>query len=402
MTEQDLRLSPAGGGAIGAEISPLARLLRINALRNSMLLLVLAAVWLFFYFTTNGIFLSQRNLVLLALQTSIVGLAAISAVMLIVTRNFDLSVGSAVALVGVVLALLTVKHDVGPLLAVLIAILTGVALGAWQGLWVTRVGVSSFIVTLAGMLYFRGISMIATNGATVAPLPRSLTGFATGFLPPAWSIAAIVLTLVGYAALRLLEIHRAQVLGVTQSVAHDVMRSLVPAACGAAIAIWIASLQGVPYLVLLVAICALAAEFVMRRTKFGAQLYAIGGNPEAARLSGINATRVIFWNFVIAGLGYGITGVALTARVSGAIGGSAGLFLELDAIAAAIIGGTSLSGGRGRVLGALVGALLMGSLNNGMSLMNVPTFYQDTARGAVLLLAVAIDQLSRRRGSLVR
>ena len=152
-----------------------------------------------------------------------------------------------------------------------------------------------------------------------------------------------------------------------------------------------------PYLVLLVALCTLAAEFVMRRTRFGAQLYAIGGNPEAARLSGINLDRVIFWNFVIAGLGYGITGVALTARVSGAIGGSAGLFLELDAIAAAIIGGTSLAGGRGRVLGALLGALLMGSLNNGMSLMNVPTFYQDTARGVVLLLAVALDQLSRRR-----
>ena len=136
----------------------------------------------------------------------------------------------------------------------------------------------------------------------------------------------------------------------------------------------------------------------MRRTRFGAQLYAIGGNPEAARLSGINIRRAsIFWNFVIAGLGYGITGVALTARVSGAIGGSAGLFLELDAIAAAIIGGTSLAGGRGRVLGALLGALLMGSLNNGMSLMNVPTFYQDTARGIVLLLAVALDQLSRRR-----
>ena len=161
------------------------RLARVSALRNSMLLLVLAAVWLFFYFATNGTFLTQRNLVLLALQTSIVSLAAISAVMLIVTRNFDLSVGSAVALVGVILALLTVKHDVNPLLAVLAAIAGGVLMGAWQGLWVTRVGVSSFIVTLAGMLYFRGISMIATNGATVAPLPRSLTGFATGFLPPA-------------------------------------------------------------------------------------------------------------------------------------------------------------------------------------------------------------------------
>jgi ABC-type xylose transport system permease subunit len=138
---------------------------------------------------------------------------------------------------------------------------------------------------------------------------------------------------------------------------------------------------------------------LMRRTRLGAQLYAVGGNPEAARLSGINVDRVIFINFVIAGLGYAITGVAMTARVSGAIAGSAGLFLELDAIAAAIIGGTSLNGGRGRVFGALVGALLMGSLNNGMSLMNVPTFYQDTARGVVLLLAVAIDQLSRRRSA---
>jgi ABC-type xylose transport system permease subunit len=149
--------------------------------------------------------------------------------------------------------------------------------------------------------------------------------------------------------------------------------------------------------VLLVATCATLAEVVMRHTSFGVQLYAVGGNPEAARLSGIPVQRVIFRNFLIAGLAYGVTGIALTARVSGAVAGSAGLFLELDAIAAAIIGGTSLAGGKGRVFGALAGALLMGSLNNGMSLMNVPTFYQDTARGAVLLLAVAIDQLSRRR-----
>ena len=270
-------------------------------------------------------------------------------------------------------------------------------MGAWQGFWVTRVGVSSFIVTLAGMLYFRGVSMIVTNGATVAPLPRVLTGFATGFLPPAWSIAAVLLALAGYAALRLSEFRRAEALGVADRRCPRSPARSSPPAVAAAVAIWIVSWQGMPYLVLLVAICTLAAEFVMRRTAFGARLYAIGGNPEAARLSGINLRRVIFWNFVIAGLGYGITGVALTARVSGAIGGTAGLFLELDAIAAAIIGGTSLAGGRGRVLGALLGALLMGSLNNGMSLMNVPTFYQDTARGIVLLLAVAIDQLSRRR-----
>ena len=397
MAERELELEAP---AVSAGL--IVRLTRISAVRNSMLLVVLAGVWLFFYFATNGTFLTQRNLVLLALQTSIVSLAAISAVMLIVTRNFDLSVGSAVALVGVILALLTVRHDVNPLIAVAVAIAGGALMGAWQGLWVTRVGVSSFIVTLAGMLYFRGISMIATNGATVAPLPRSLTGFATGFLPPLPSIVAILAVLGGYAALRLAEIRRAQALGVTESAGQDMVRTIVPAVLAAVIAIWIATLQGIPFLVLLVALCALVAEFVMRRTRFGAELYAIGGNPEAARLSGINAQRVIFWNFVIAGLGYGITGVALTARVSGAIGGTAGLFLELDAIAAAIIGGTSLSGGRGRVLGALLGALLMGSLNNGMSLMNVPTFYQDTARGVVLLLAVAIDQLSRRRAGAVR
>jgi D-xylose transport system permease protein len=372
------------------------RIARAPALRDSMLLVVLAAVWVFFYFATGGTFLTQRNLVLLALQTSIVSLAAISAVMLIVTRNFDLSVGSAVALVGVILAVLTVKHDVNPIVAVMAAICGGLLMGAWQGLWVTRIGVSSFIVTLAGMLYFRGISMIATNGATVAPLPKSLTGLATGFLPPFPSTIAIVLVLAAYSAFRLMELRRAQSLGVSDTFEADAARALGPAAAATASALWIASWQGIPYLVLLVAVSTFAAEFVMRRTRFGAELYAIGGNPEAARLSGINLKRAIFWNFVIAGFAYGITGVALTARVSGAVGGSAGLFLELDAIAAAIIGGTSLSGGRGRVLGALLGALLMGSLNNGMSLMNVPTFYQDTARGVVLLLAVAIDQLSRR------
>ena len=387
---------------INGELSAIAQravanLARAIAFRDSMLLVVLAGVWAFFYFATDGTFLTQRNLLLLALQTSIVSLAAISAVMLIVTRNFDLSVGSAVAFVGVILALLTVKYDVNPWISVIAALGGGVAMGTWQGLWVAQIGVSSFIVTLAGMLYFRGLSMIATNGATVAPLPDALTDLATGFLSPAVSIGLIVVFLCGYLTLRIFELNRARSLGLPAKFGADLLSATLPAAGAAIVAIWIVSRQGIPYLVLLVAICATAAELLMRRTRYGARLYAIGGNPEAARLSGINVKRVIFWNFVIAGFGYGVTGVALTARVSGAIGGTAGLFLELDAIAAAIIGGTSLSGGRGRVIGALLGALLMGSLNNGMSLMNVPTFYQNTARGVVLLLAVAIDHIGRAR-----
>jgi D-xylose transport system permease protein len=383
------------GVAAPRSLVSLAQIARIPALRDSMLLLVLGCVWLYFYFATGGTFLTQRNLLLLALQTSIVSLAAISAVMLIVTRNFDLSVGSAVALVGVVLALLTVKYNVNAGVAVIVAVASGIVMGVWQGFWVSQIGVSSFIVTLAGMLYFRGLSMIATNGATVAPVPDSLTDLATGSLSPDLSIGVIVLFLSGYIALRLFELLRGRSLGLVQQLRLDLLRAAAPAIVAAAVATWVVSRQGVPYLVLLVAICTIAAELLMRRTRYGARLYAIGGNPEAARLSGINLKGVIFWNFVIAGFGYGVTGVALTARVSGAIGGTAGLFLELDAIAAAIIGGTSLSGGRGRVIGALIGALLMGSLNNGMSLMNVPTFYQNTARGVVLLLAVAIDHISR-------
>jgi D-xylose transport system permease protein len=376
-----------------------ARLLSNRSLRDSTLLLVLAVIWLFFYFATKGTFLTQRNLILLVLQSAIVALAAISAVMLIVTRNFDLSIGSAVALVGVVLAVLTIKMQIDPTLAVLAALAVGLAMGAWQGWWVTKMGVSSFIVTLAGMLYFRGISMIATNGATVAPLPASLKQIATGFLPPWFSIALIVVAFVAFAVLRIAELRRGVALKVIHNFNGELLRALLPVFVAAVAAIWLASWQGVPFLIVLVAVCAIAADILMRRTRFGAQLYAIGGNPEAARLSGIKVGRTIFINFLIAGLAYGVTGIALTARVSGAIAGSAGLFLELDAIAAAIIGGTALNGGRGRIFGALVGALLMGSLNNGMSLMNVPTFYQDTARGAVLLIAVAIDQLSRRRAS---
>ena len=367
------------------------------SLRQFTLLIVLAIVWIAFQFLTDNIFLTPRNLGLLALQSSIVSLAAISAVMLIVTRNFDLSVGSAVALVGTVLAILTVRQGVHPLLGCLAAIAAGLAMGAWQGFWVTRLGVSSFIVTLAGLLYFRGFSMIMADGATIAPLPSSLTEFATGFLPAAASMALIAFAAALILAFRIFEIRRSHRFGLIANPRAAFLRTAVPVAVLAAAGLWVASFQGIPNLVLVVAFFATAAHLVMSRTRYGAQLYAIGGNPEAARLAGIDVRRAILIDFLIAGLAYGVTGIALTARVSGSVPGSAGLFLELDAIAAAIIGGTALAGGRGTIFGALLGALLMGSLNNGLSLMNVETFYQDTVRGVVLLLAVAIDQFGRRR-----
>src|SRR5450432_4087516 len=216
--------------------SPLRRVLASTSLRNSTLLLVIGVVWLFFYFFTDGSFLTPRNLVLLALQTSIVSLAAISAVMLIVTRNFDLSVGSAVALVGVIVALLTVRFDVAAPIAVLAALAAGVLMGAWQGWWVTRMGVSSFIVTLAGMLYFRGISMIATNGATVAPVPASVTSLATGFVSGKIASAMIGLGVVVYGALRIRGAQRARGAAPRPASPIDMFRTLAPVLAGGAVA----------------------------------------------------------------------------------------------------------------------------------------------------------------------
>ena len=318
-----------------------------SSFRNYTLLFVVALVFAIFYFLTDGIFLSQRNLGLLAVQTAIVGLASISAVMLIVTRNFDLSVGSAVALVGVVLAVLTVRLGWNPWLAVVVSILAGIILGSWNGWWVARVGVSSFIVTLAGMMMFRGLSLIITNGATVAPLPNVLTDFAAGSIPSGPSIVIIGLSIVGYLWWRWRQIHRAHRFGLIDDPNTVFFRSIGPVLLAAALAVYISLGEGIPNLILVLGVMATIAEIIMRGTRYGFQLYAVGGNPEAARLSGISLKRVVLINFVIAGFLYGITGVALTSRVSGAIGGTAGLFLELDAIAAAVIGGTSLAGGGG-------------------------------------------------------
>ncbi|MGH2615903.1 MAG: ABC transporter permease subunit, partial [Thermomicrobiales bacterium] len=256
------------------------------SLRNYTLLLVLGVIWIAFQFLTENIFLTPRNLGLLALQSSIVSLAAISAVMLIVARNFDLSVGSAVAMVGTVLAILTVRMHVHPLLGCLLALAAGLAMGAWQGMWVTRLGVSSFIVTLAGLLYFRGFSMILADGATIAPLPPSFTEFATGYVSPAAAMALIVLAAAVFLAFRWIESRRSQRLGLVAEAFPVFLRAAIPAGIVAVVAVWLASFQGIPNLVLVVAVFATAAHFVMSRTRYGARLYAIGGNPEAARLAG--------------------------------------------------------------------------------------------------------------------
>ena len=369
-----------------------------GSLRGYSLVLIIVVVWLCFQWLTGGTFLSQRNLGLLALQTSITGITAIGAVMLIITRNFDLSIGSVLEVMTVVIAILTIRHDWGPVPTVAVVMLLGIAIGAWQGWWVAMLGVPSFIVSLAGMLYFRGLALTISGGETIAPIPKSLGVVATGWMGPAGSTTLMVagfLVLGAYVAHRA---YRARSLGLIERAWPTVLRSLGPVLLFAALAGYVATFRGIPYLVLLLGAVTLGGVLLTTTTRLGRQMYAVGSNPEAARLSGIDPSWTVFKVWIIEGVIYGISGIALAARLTGAVTG-AGVFMELDAIASAIIGGTSLAGGSGTIVGGVLGAVLMKSLDNGMGLINVKTFYQYISKGVVLLVAVFLDlRLRARRG----
>lgn len=389
-----------GGGGEGRARSRLRSLRNdsrfIETARSYSLVVTLVALWIVFNMETGGVFLSQRNLTALAVQTAVTGLATVGAVMLIVTRNFDLSVGSAVALVGVIIAVLTVNHGWGPAPAIAVAMVVGVVVGAWQGWWTAYFGVPSFIVTLAGLLYLRGISQVITDGATVGPVPEGVTNIARGSLDPTVSVLLIAALVGAYVLFASLGYRRAGRLGLSTSVFSLIVPVATACALGL-VGVYAVAQSGMPYLIVVLVATAIIAEVVMRKTVFGQSLYAIGSNEESARLAGIDIRRRVLQVFLISGLLYGIAGAALLARSGAAVAGSAGVGLELDAIAAAIIGGTSLSGGRGTIIGGLVGALLMASLDNGMSLMNVSSFYQQIVKGGILLLAVAVDVMLWRK-----
>ena len=376
----------------------IARTIWKSSLRGYSLVLIVGVIWLGFQILTGGTYLTQRNLGLLALQTSITGLTAVGAVILISCRNFDLSIGSVLELLSVVMAILSIRQGWGPWSTIAVVMVLGIALGAWQGWWVAKLGVPSFIVSLAGMLYFRGLALTLADGETIAPVPKSLGIISTGWLSPFQSIGLIAAGLLVLSLYVIFRAHRAKKLGLAERLWPAALRSITPVLLFTLVAGYVATFRGIPYLVLLLAAAALAGVFVTTSTRLGQQIYAVGSNPEAARLSGIDPSSTVLKAWIIEGVIYGVAAVALTTRVTGAIPGS-GIFIELDAIASAIIGGTSLSGGSGTVLGGLLGALLMKSLDNGMGLMNVKTFYQYISKGVVLLIAVYIDMRARRGNS---
>ena len=351
--------------------------------RTFGLLAALVVIFAVFTFATGGMFLSPRNLSLLARQMSITALLASGMVLVIVAGQIDLSVGALAGLMGAVSALAVTRFGVPLPLGVALVLVLGALLGALQGGIVARLGVPPFIVTLGGMLVFQGTLLGITRGVTVTPPPGYLV-VGQSYLPPLFGLALGIVIAAGFAwhALRSRGAERVRAAGL--------------ALLGPAFALLMNAYSGIPVPVLLLLMVTSTLALVATRTPFGRHLYAIGGNREAAFYSGVPISARITGVFALMGMLAGLAGVVLTARL-GAATTEAGRMMELDAIAAAVIGGTSLLGGRGSVWGALLGALVMASLDNGMSLMDTEAFWQPILKGAILVAAVTADLAGRRR-----
>ena len=360
------------------------------------MLIALVVIAVFFYFSTDGAYLAPRNLSNLIRQVAITGILAIGMVFVIVSAEIDLSVGSMMGLLGGLAAVFDVWMGWPLPLTIVVTILAGFLLGLWNGWWVAYQKVPSFIVTLAGMLAFRGILVGMTEGTTIAPTSGDLNQIAQSYLPNSvgWALGALVAISViwlTFARRRNLKKHH---LEVPPKAIDFTKLAFFVGICFIGIGI-LNGYRGIPTPVMIMIVLVAIFTFVALKTTFGRRIYAIGGNIEATRLSGVNVERTKLMIFAINGMLVAVAGLILTSRL-GAGSPAAGEYAELDAIAACVIGGASLAGGVGTVFGAVIGALIMASLDNGMSMMDVPAFWQYIVKGLILLLAVWIDAATKK------
>ena len=375
-------------------------------IRQYVMVIALIVVILVFEILTKGILLKPLNISNLIQQNAYILILAIGMLLCILTiGNIDLSVGSVVGLVGALSAIFILKMDMPVWIAIVLSLIAGFIIGAWQGLWIAYIGVPAFIVTLGGQLIFRGLTMVALQGTSLAPLPDSYTFMAAGFVPDIANIEGINLLtmLAGTVACILFIINEISKRRSKKKYNFDVpsvgaflFKILAITAAIMAFSYALASYRGIPMVLLIVVMLVLIYTFVTDKTIPGRHIYAYGGNPKAARLSGIKTKRVLFWVYVNMGVLAALAGIVFTGRLNSATP-KGGYGFELDAIAACFIGGASTTGGIGTVVGAIVGGLLMGVLNNGMSIMGVSIDWQQAIKGFVLLIAVGFDVISKIR-----
>jgi putative multiple sugar transport system permease protein len=376
-------------------------------LRQSGIYIAFVMIVGLFAILTDGVLLSPANLTNIVLQYSHILILAIGMVIVIIGGHIDLSVGSVVALTGAVSATVVIKGGHPWWLGVLAAIVVGLLVGAWQGFWVAYVGIPAFIVTLAGMLLFRGMTLQVLHNISLSPFPSSYNnitnGFLNGFLGgngfDVFTLVIAAVAVIGYAVSQFRTRQgRIRYKQSVESMPLFIVRLALVAVVVMAFAYQLSRSRGLPIVLIILGVLIMIYTVVTAKTIFGRHVYAIGGNLSAAQLSGVKVKQVNFWIFVNMGMLAAVAGIVYSSR-SNSAQPQAGNMFELDAIAACFIGGASTTGGVGRVTGAMIGGLIMGVMSNGMQLMGIDQSVQQMVKGLVLLLAVAFDIFNKRRAA---
>jgi putative multiple sugar transport system permease protein len=408
MSNSDLQTeSQAAGSLVNPADNKFTRWLTtvISDLGKNGIFIALIAVVVLFAIMTNGILLRPQNISNLVVQNGYILVLAIGMVMVIIAGHIDLSVGSVAAFVGAISGVFAVQWGMPWWLAVVLSLAIGALVGAWQGFWIAFVGIPAFIVTLAGMLIFRGLALVVLGNANIGSFPteyRALgNGFLSGILGEAdVDVFTLIIAAVAIVALIVQQLRtragRAKYGQEVEPIVWLIVKLVLISAVIGFFAYALASYKGIPVTLIVLAILVLVYGVIMNRTVFGRHIYAIGGNRHAAELSGIKTRRVDFWLFVNMGFLAALAGLIFTARLNLA-GPKAGDGFELEAISAAFIGGAAVQGGVGTIGGAIIGGLIIGVLNNGMSIMGIGIEWQQAVKGLVLLLAVAFDVYNKRR-----
>lgn len=372
-------------------------------IRSYVMVAALLAIWVLFAVMTHGSFLLTRNISNLTRQMSIVGILATGMVLVIISGNIDLSVGSVLGALGGVAAALHIWNHVNPTTTIFVVILLGILIGLIQGSIVAYLKVPAFIVTLGGLLIFRGVLLSVTKGVSIAPFVASYRYFGQEYVPIriGWLIG--VITCFGLLAMRIRNRQSRKSYGfTTESIPLFIVKLLAQWALVLGVVFLLNNYNGIPVPVAIMLFFVLIFTFIATKTTFGRSIYAMGGNVEATRYSGINVRRNLTIVFMLNGFMAAIAGIVLSARLNAGTP-TAGMNMELDAIAAAVIGGASMSGGSGRVSGAILGALFMASIDNGMSMMNMEAYWQYIVKGLILVTAVWFDiysaKMNRAKGA---
>jgi len=376
-----------------------------NNVREYGMLLSLVAIMAFFQVMTDGTLLKPLNLTNLVLQNSYIVIMALGMLLVIVAGHIDLSVGSVCGFVGALAAVLMVRYDWNFVPATLLCLMTGAVIGGVQGWFVAFLRIPSFIVTLAGMLVFKGLALALLQGESVGPFPQTFQLLSSGFIPDMFNGAELRVSSLVMGVIVAFVLFAVKLRERAAHVRHGMEEEpgaffLAKQIVFSTVIVWfcwlMASYKGLPNVLIVMFVLMLGYDFVTRRTTVGRRIYALGGNAKAARLSGIKTERLAFLTFVNMGVLAALAGLVFAARLNTATP-KAGLGFELDVIAACFIGGASASGGVGRVLGAVIGAFVMGVMNNGMSILGVGIDYQQVIKGIVLLAAVCVDVYNKNK-----